>query len=505
VARQSRLTIENCIAKGYFPSELIPPFTSAALGAEFNNIAALIPTNISFNGQKVNSSKPCTHSIPRILHQRRTLGIPNPYHQIKVFQTIVDNWSAIRDIIRKSKYSLTKPIVKRDMPRAINREYNFNEIPAKIPGLSSNSRFVLRTDISRYYPTIYTHSIPWVCHGKTFAKLNRRGNHFGNELDTNVRNTQDQQTIGIPIGPDSSYVIAELIGSVLDQEIYNDLRIEGIRYIDDYYFFFKTLSQAEEALTKIQRITKKYELEINPEKTKIYSLPEMLEYNWTSELRNYEFHDTVRRQQTDLVTFFSKAFEYSKKYPNEYVLKYSLARIKNILIDQKNWELYESLILNSMIAEPSVIPTVLEIFLGYVSKGYKLNYKKIEKTINEVIGYHAKLGHGYEVSWCLWLAKSLGIKISRATAREISLLDDPIAALTALDLRDAGLITNGLNISEWSNYLTHENLYLEHWILTYEAVKKGWLTSRTNYLTSDPFFSILESKNINFYDSSVAA
>ncbi|MGM1047014.1 MAG: RNA-directed DNA polymerase [Bacillota bacterium] len=504
MASQARLTLQNCILKGYFPTELVPGFTTKVLGNQINDIvSSLSGTSLTINGQPIRGSKCCIHTIPKIQHQRRTLSVPNPYHQIKVFETIIDNWTTIKSTINKSKYSLTKPIVHKDLKRAINRQHSFSEIPQKIPVLSSNSRYVLKTDISRYYPTIYTHSIPWACHGKSFAKRNRGAAHFGNVLDTNVRNTQDQQTIGIPIGPDSSYVISEIIGSVMDQEIHKELGINGLRYLDDYYFFLNTLSEAEEALTKIHKIAKQFELEINPEKTKIYPLPESLEFNWTSEIRNYEFHSSVKRQKTDLVTFFSKAFEYSKKHPNEYVLKYSLVRIKNVLIDKQNWELYESLILNSMIAEPSVIPTVLEIFLAYRNKGYNLNLNKIEKTINNNVGYHSKLGHGYEVAWSLWLAKSLNIKISRAAAKELSSVEDSFARITALDMRSIGLISTGLNVSEWNNYLSHEQLYQENWIFAYEAVKKGWLTSRSNYIASDTFFSILSSRNIEFYDSTL--
>ncbi len=238
MARQARLTLQNCILKGYFPAELVPGFTTKMLGTQINSISSSIPgMSIIVNGQRVHSSKCCIHSIPKIQHHRRTLSIPNPFHQIKVFETIIDNWTTIKNEIKKSRYSLTKPMVNKHLQRAINRQHSFSEIPQIVPILSSNSRFVLKTDISRYYPTIYTHSIPWACHGKTFAKRNRGPAHFGNVLDTNVRNTQDQQTIGIPIGPDSSYVISELIGSVMDQEIYQELGVTGLRYIDDYYFF----------------------------------------------------------------------------------------------------------------------------------------------------------------------------------------------------------------------------------------------------------------------------
>ncbi|MBP1154848.1 MULTISPECIES: RNA-directed DNA polymerase [unclassified Paenibacillus] len=503
MARQMRLTMQHLVSNGYFPIELIPAFNTNELG---NNINSIIPSlsgmNITINGEKILSSKGCIHTIPRILHQRRHLTIPNPFHQIKVFEGIVNNWQDIKTKINASKYSLTKPVVQKNLLRAINRAHNFNEIPAILPLLSSSFRYVLRTDISRYYATIYTHSIPWACHGKVFAKnkANRGNLHYGNLLDSTIRNTQDQQTIGIPIGPDSSLVVSELIGSAMDKEIYNETNAKGFRYVDDLYFFFNSMAEAEEALTKIQKVAKNYELELNPEKTEIYPLPRTLEQHWTSEIRNYQFHDSIRRQKTDLITFFSKAFEYCKRYPNEYVLKYSLIRLKNVFIEKDNWQLYQSLILNSMIAEPSVLPTATEIFLAYEKMGYNLNFKEIENTINNLIGYHAKLGQGYEVSWSLWMAKTLNLKVSRSSAKEISQMDDCISALTALDMRSSGLIPHGLNTTNWSSFLTHENLYQDKWLLAYEAVKKGWLTVRNSYIPSDPFFSILSAKNIEFYN-----
>jgi hypothetical protein len=36
------------------------------------------------------------------------------------------------------------------------------------------ARYVLKTDVARFYHSIYTHSIPWVIHGKAAAKKKQR-------------------------------------------------------------------------------------------------------------------------------------------------------------------------------------------------------------------------------------------------------------------------------------------------------------------------------------------
>ena len=96
----------------------------------------------------------------------------------------------------------------------------------------AKGRFILRTDIARFYPSIYTHVIPWAFHGKEQAKANRTEG-LGNELDRLVRTAQDGQTMGIPVGPDTSLVIAEAVAASLDADL-SQFRLQGFRFMDDY-------------------------------------------------------------------------------------------------------------------------------------------------------------------------------------------------------------------------------------------------------------------------------
>jgi hypothetical protein len=64
----------------------------------------------------------------------------------------------------------------------------------------------LAADISEFYHSIYTHSISWALHTKLFAKSNQKAKVVGNLLDKATQNGQHGQTVGIPIGPDTSLV-----------------------------------------------------------------------------------------------------------------------------------------------------------------------------------------------------------------------------------------------------------------------------------------------------------
>jgi hypothetical protein len=492
------LTLDSLIRKGYFPEELSPVFSTETLA----DTLATIMQNISNYPDKAASVS--KHSIPRVKHLRRTLSIPNPLLQIKLCKAIEDNWTNIEGFLSKTNSTLTKPVILQDSKRAVSRLHDFSYIPVQQAKDSTSARYVLRTDISRFYPTIYTHSIPWALHTKEVAKINRKDSLYGNLLDKRVRNSMDGQTLGIPVGPDTSLIIAEIIATSIDVKLKSKLGdIKGFRYMDDYYLYFSTKTEAEYALSALHSIMKDYELELNPNKTIIEELPLSLEQGWVSELRNYNIRETIKGQHTDLIGYFSHAFEYAKKYPNDRVLKYALSRIKNVAIKNDNWSLYESLLLNSVIAEPSVIPTAALILYKRKDEGHTLDTSLISDTITEIIIHSVKFNYENEVAWGLWMSKMLDLEVREVAAKEISNSDDNIVALAALDLLNSNLIPVGLDTRKWKSNMKSSELYTDNWLLAYEAYVKGWLPSVSgrDYISSDPFFATLKANNVVFYNS----
>lgn len=492
------LTLDSLIRKGYFPEELSPILSTTTLADTLTTIMQSID---SFPDKAASAAR---HSIPRVKHLRRMLSLPNPLLQIRLSKAIEENWTHIDSFLSNSNSTLTKPIILQDSKRALTRLHDFSYIPVQQAKDSTSARYVLRTDISRFYPTIYTHSIPWALHTKEVAKINRRDSLYGNLLDKRVRNSMDGQTLGIPVGPDTSLIIAEIIATSIDVKLKSKLGdIKGFRYMDDYYLYFSSKPEAEYALSALHSIMKEYELELNPNKTYIEELPVILEQGWVSEIRNYNIRDTVRGQHTDLIGYFSHAFEHSKKYPNDRVLKYTLSRIKNVEIKNDNWSLFEGLLLNSIIAEPSVIPTAAMILFKRKNEGNDINESLITDTITEIITHSIKFNYENEVAWGLWMSKLLDLQIREIAAKELSNSDDNIVALAALDLLNSNLIPTGLDTRRWKSNMKSSELYTENWLLAYEANVKGWLSpaSGRDYILSDPFFATLKANNVEFYYS----
>lgn len=225
---------KKLLKKGYFPDEVGYWFSTKTLSENYTKIL----NYAQYDRKKI--SKSLKYSIPKGKFHRRNLEISNPYNFLFLTKEIHDNWKDISTHLEKSKLSLTTPVFLANKHRAISRKHSFEDITTMFITSAVGANYVLKTDISRFYSTIYTHSIPWALHTKLVSKNKKTDTTLlGNRLDKLIRDSQDGQTIGIPIGPDTSLIIAEIIGVAIDEELIKDIEcLSAFRYIDDYFIFF---------------------------------------------------------------------------------------------------------------------------------------------------------------------------------------------------------------------------------------------------------------------------
>ena len=481
------LGADDLLTRGHFHDAVIPPLNAHGLAPAMGELKA-------FRLDKKVRSRCTRQSVPKRKHLRRLLSIPNPFHQVTLALEIEKHWTELEACCRLSRISLSVPTLSRD--RALETSHSINEQPQHRCERSVGNRYVLRTDIARFYPSIYTHSVAWAIHGKDKA----RADHalWGNELDRRMSYTQDKQTGGIPIGPDTSLLIGEVMVSAIDINLQESMEIRGTRFIDDYYLHFDTQARAEHALAQLHKIAKEFELEINDPKTEIRELPEDLEPVWKTELRGMRLRPAGQPQATDLLSLFNRGFDLVKKFPGDSVLTYVARQVSSSDIDPANWKFCESLLMKAVIAEP----TALKVVIGILTQnaGSISSKTNLTETVGSLCRYHAPLEQGFEVAWALWLAKQQELTINEDVARQIVQMDDDIVALAALDLRDIGLFPL-IPVDKWKDQVDASNLYTEHWLLAYEASEQGWLSSSTDYVADDPGFSILRKHGVRFYDS----
>ena len=302
--------LTEIIGNGYFPKQLPPPFQTVSFSSAFKNHQEdyiKILKKVLWRKNSMESAQLYKYSYARPRQLRRIFSIPNPAHFILLSLELAASWQELYDLSNSSSFSMSKPtrhvkdsLTDEEIPiddlnlgletastlaketennvdekrsRSLEFSNTWDKLSEKKLACRSTAKYIAKADIARFFPTIYTHMIPWILHGKETSK-NKKNDYslLGNRLDTLIRNAQDGQTLGLPIGPDSSFLISECILSKIDNELQQRLKgcdYKIIRIVDDYEFACFNRSTAEKCISVLQEILLEYELELNTYKSEI--------------------------------------------------------------------------------------------------------------------------------------------------------------------------------------------------------------------------------------------
>lgn len=497
VHRETRLVnpmdANSLLSYGFFPKELPPPFTTSNLADYFSE------NKQTAELRKPLVTEPAIHNLARPGGQRRRLQIPNPFNYHRVCSLLEKHSDLIDKHLRQSIYTMSLPAADPAGRRALKPQADGIELGARRAAVRSAARFSLKADVSRFYGSIYTNSIVWALEGKNRTKKVKAGSP-ANQLHEALRDLQDGQTLGIPIGPDASLVIAEIVACAVDK-ILAEHSFVGMRFMDDYEFGFSSRPEAEAGLVLLEDALAEFELALNPQKTIIESLPVEMERGWLNEIKSYPFSESNEVSQSELIKYFNRVFDWKTKYPADAVLAYAVARLRSVKIS--DWKLLQDLVCQCALAEPGAMEPVVTLLYENTDQ---LFTDPLDKLIANTIDYHAPLSHGSELAWALWAAIWFKRPIPEAVAKKLERNRDAAVAVLTLYAKESGFISHDVSFSGWMDSLSESSFHDSQWLFAYEANLRGWLSDDNKTLADrDMHFSRLKSAGVFFFDPNVKA
>lgn len=162
---------------------------------------------------------------------------------------------------------------------------------------SGTYSYVVATDISDFYPSIYLHDIETVL-GEALKDSGRKG--YGKVLIDYVRAMHLSQTHkGLPVGPQFSRPIAELILDKIDRQL-QDGDAQFVRYVDDIVIFTDSRGSAYEALSRLAQVLyDRRGLKLNEKKTEILEVSSFRE-RFIKDPNEFE-HNSIMESFTELL------------------------------------------------------------------------------------------------------------------------------------------------------------------------------------------------------------
>lgn len=213
----------------------------------YNNLSKILD-KVELNYKK--ETEPIIFSIYKNDEERRIYKYPNMYSYISLCKHININKTRYIDILNSSNKSLS------------NEFYNKSYLQVKISRYKNRlgKRRIFKTDIENFYPSIYTHSIPWALVGKDVAKRNKRiDSEYYNQLDSLIQRCQYGETHGIPIGPFTSRLISEIYMCKVDEKLE---KFNYVRYVDDFELAYNIEDEQLEFYNTLYKELKNLNLKI---------------------------------------------------------------------------------------------------------------------------------------------------------------------------------------------------------------------------------------------------
>lgn len=502
--------LSTLCAKGYFIKELPSVFTTKNFGDNIRDIIKDWAKNGSIPADYKKSknewkSLPYTEaesfSMPKTIHERRYLHLTHPISQAMLSYTISKNWVTISNWLSKSKYSFDKTIITNEASRAVP-EPMFLKHQIHKEQIESCSVWIVKSDITRFYPSIYTHSITWSVYGKEKVKkkLSKYKGSLGDQLDILVRKCNRNQTVGIPIGPDTSRIIADLVSAYVDNEVLSVSSLSADnadRLQDDWLIGCNTLEEAENYLAKIRLKYQKLGLDINGSKTSILHLRDQKSPTWSGILRSSLNKKLTGNVLHDLC---KTSLSLQAEYPNEKILNYLLAAFYNKNFKNSDLAIVEAFLLKAVIVNPKVTDVVCKLFLNYIYENKKISIEKIQKRFIPFVENALENGLDFEACWGLYLLRGLKIKLEIPKIIKLSkAYEGATIPLILFDMHSKGYIKSP-NKAYWQKKILQSDYKDWTWLLAYEGVRNGWLKDQGNKVKKHPYLEPLFKRNIIFYD-----
>ena len=428
------------LEEGYYPEQYVMPPTFKVNKLELQtNPYYLVDTTSGQPKFDPIKSELVNISFPKSELTDRTFGILEP----KIYHDIVWYLNNEWDLIIKSLFNPLNKIYSYSFPIPVSKNnegslgnlragrmiYEFLEMAENdLVAEAYNYKYILKTDIKNFYPSIYTHSIAWALHTKELIR--KKGNRadytkfLGLKLDRLFQSANDGCTNGIAIGPAISDLISEIILSSVDtasSKIIDSKNIDfiGVRFKDDYRFLCQSKQDANFIIKTLQKQLALFNLTLNESKSQIDELPEGLFREWTADYQPFSLRYKRKINYKRFESSLRGTLKVDKKFEGTGVVDRFLSELSTkdnkLKFDFKDKDLLKAISLLLLLKErrnksfPQILGIIEKIIEENISKVRTIN--KIKSIIENLLNEKLKNieDNQYDLVWLIYFVKSLDL------------------------------------------------------------------------------------------------
>ena len=422
----------------------------------------------------------------------RPIGIPAPMAHERLCSCLKDNWNELQTHFNtttgKNTHIISRIHIRKmkETDSLFKMNYsNWETDGTPEPDISLGKKYLVKADISKCFPSIYSHAIPWSVVTKGVAKKNVNDkSKWYNLLDLETRNSTNGETHGILIGPHTSNILSELILCVIDKTLSE--KWEYVRNIDDYSCYVDSKDAADEFLIQLNACLREYGLSLNHKKTVISELPVAAVEKWTHQIQDKtvyleKFHPYVDYREAQSVLDFCIDLM-SKNKENASILFYGIKLLQGHTLTN-NAKVYVAKTVTSLALNyPYIVPLLDE----FVYEPYEVSKNDIKAYVNRIYKTYLAKDYFEAASYALYMATKHDFIIDDFDVVVILSKNDCILSLCALIYcRHFKLRTSIDKMKKHAKLLKLNGDFISQWPFTYECLTVGLVDNSWKELKKD--------------------
>lgn len=460
---------DGLLGEGLFADKLPPVFTSRPFcdWCKANSFASdpHFPTK---------GTPYVTTECMRNTNVPRVMGIPNPFTYDYLCSYLRDNWSDIKDYFKVHtpcqgyKVSQLHPRRMRNTAALFRMTYHspdesFNPL---VPDLMMGSRYEIHTDISTFFPSVYSHSIVWALKSKQWAKANKgKREEWPNQLDHRVQMIKYDETNGLLIGPHVSNLLSEIILARVDERLCANGKWKFIRCIDDCTCFARSKEDAERFVVEQAAELKEYGLTLNAKKTNIREMPIPSGEHWRRALTDYFSHLEDQMELGAVRACVDFLLELLKETGNTAVISYAMAFLAKRHLTEPARLYYVKIMLHLA----SVYPYLYRYLDERLFQPFGVENELLRPFFSQMLRHGLESKNYEEASYALYFSVRYGVRIEQYDSGLIIKTKDCVLLCMALIYtRDWRLDETTLH--DFALELQKKGMFWEYWVFVYEAL-----------------------------------
>ena len=465
---------EGLLGYNFFPrvakyqDEFPPCFVSTCLCEDdFKAYKALVNAGDRLNHERQKSGFGVIHANSiRSDYSPRLTEIPHPLAYCNLCKKLIDHYDEWTEIQNNPKSAIrVGKDNKGDKRVFIMRPRAKLEVPV-------NARYLVKTDIAKFYDSIYTHAIAWAIMGIKEAKQNRGMGEGANEIDAALRRTRRNETNGISIGPGSSSICGEIMLKAVDDSSTMQ-KYQYLHFIDDFHFYAVSEDEAERFILDLTEVLARYKLTINQRKTQVIPLPEVQTVDW---LRTISAASSIGLNWKTISNFLDLALQIQKQYPESSALRTALITIEGQWdsLDNSAKKTTVHRLFNIAFFYPAAVKSLCRILLNNSAVKNNDDVTANLDKLCDLIIQHSKLDHSDAVTWLLYTILHEGQAVSEDAVDAIIESKDSLALALLTETRSHKVRSKLVAfIASFEDLNPEPYERDEYWLLYYELFSKG--------------------------------